>query len=275
MTDHSQTTSLPPLPDPEQPLAFDDDRQEKCFDHLCQLFPQLLNRKSTPKPMAITFRQHLETARKANPLPPDITTALKKTIKCYVRSDGYLRAIMKGGPRYNTEGKEEGAVSEEEQQAAYKLWQKRYDPNYTPPPQPEKKQKAKAPAPQPKKKKKAVTPPPPKTPEKPTPKAKPKLPPKKPRPTPKPRLNGYILKYLPDRAFGFLTWDNGERSVFFHKRAFIHQVEDHQLVPGRCISFQVKSGKKGPNSLEAIQIQLEAGHTWHDGRGLKSTMPQL
>ncbi len=259
------THSLPPLPDPEQPLAFDDDRQEKCFDHLCQLFPQLLNRKSTPKPMAITFRQHLDTARKANPLPPDITTALKKTIKCYVRSDGYLRAIMKGGPRYNTEGKEEGAVSEEEQQAAYKLWQKRYDPNYTPPPQPEKKQKAKAPAPQPKKKE-AITPS--KSDAKPETKSTPKSSlPKTPKPTTKkgqpqtsPRLSGYILSYTPEREFGFVARDDHPQSIFFRKNAFQQKVKDSQLVMGRRVSFEIQSGRKGTNRREAFRIQLEAGH---------------
>ena len=121
--------SLPPLPETEKPLVFENDSQEKCFDHLCQRFPRLFNREHTPKPMATSFKDNLERAQKANPLPSDLTTALKKTIKGYVKSDGYLRAIMKGGPRYNTDGEEEGVISEEHQIAAYKLWQKRYDPN--------------------------------------------------------------------------------------------------------------------------------------------------
>jgi len=77
-----------------------------------------------------------------------------------------------------------------------------------------------------------------------------------------PRFQGEIIHYLPERAFGFLTLEEGGPEIFFHKKSVISAGEaTPTFLPGARVSFQAKPGRGGRGSLEAINIQLEEDET--------------
>jgi cold shock CspA family protein len=50
-------------------------------------------------------------------------------------------------------------------------------------------------------------------------------------------LTGSICKWFPDRFFGFIRRDDGERDIFFHRRTVA--AHDAEIVEGRRVSFEV------------------------------------
>jgi hypothetical protein len=85
------------------------------LDRLCQLFPACFNRLA-PKPLKIGLGEELMALAGVHPALADLTrTRIRRAIKFYTSFSAYRKALAKGGPRYDLEGRPDGEVTPEQQ----------------------------------------------------------------------------------------------------------------------------------------------------------------
>jgi CspA family cold shock protein len=58
-------------------------------------------------------------------------------------------------------------------------------------------------------------------------------------------MKGTIARLVPDRGFGFITPESGEKDVFFHLNA-LDGISFDDLKEGDAVTFTVEDGPKGP-----------------------------
>ena len=217
------------------------------FHQLCEWYP-IAFLMVDPKPLAVSTRDTLEARTDDILQGEDGRELLYKTVRTYINSEAYLKAVMQGGNRINLAGEIEGEVTDLMKAHARSRWKTIYAP---------KKEIAPTP-PQPKRVKKS------KPPEKLQPKPKAaqgttpvKVIKKKRRAVVTPRVRGIITNYVEDRAFGFLTLLNGGDAIFFHKNSFNPLLLDTKHLVGRIVTFQAMPGNQGRGSLSAINLEFE------------------
>jgi len=59
--------------------------------------------------------------------------------------------------------------------------------------------------------------------------------------------NGTI-KRLTDRGFGFITYDDSDKDLFFHSNE-LKNVQFNDLKEGDKVTFEVAESPKGPNAV--------------------------
>jgi cold shock protein len=63
------------------------------------------------------------------------------------------------------------------------------------------------------------------------------------------RMTGTIKKIVKDKGFGFITPDEGNDEVFFHRSRLAPKVYFEDLREGDEVEFQVRPGEKGPQAF--------------------------
>ncbi len=62
-------------------------------------------------------------------------------------------------------------------------------------------------------------------------------------------MTGTIKKIVKERGFGFITPDEGNDEVFFHRSRLAPKVYFEDLREGDEVEFQVRPGEKGPKAF--------------------------
>ena len=62
-------------------------------------------------------------------------------------------------------------------------------------------------------------------------------------------MTGTIKKIVKERGFGFMTPEDGEEEVFFHRSRLAPKVYFDELREGDEVEFQVRPGEKGPQAF--------------------------
>ena len=217
------------------------------FHQLCEWHPKAFLMVD-PKPLAVSTRDTLEARTDDILQGEDGREILYKTVRTYINSEAYLKAVMQGGNRINLEGEIEGEVTDLMKAHARSQWKKLYESKKAIAPTPPKPKPVKKTNPPEKRKSKT------KTSQGATPV---KVIKEKRIPAVTPRVRGVISHYVEDRAFGFLTLLNGGEAIFFHKNSFNPPLLDTNHLVGRIVTFQAMPGKQGRGSLRAINLEFE------------------
>jgi CspA family cold shock protein len=61
-------------------------------------------------------------------------------------------------------------------------------------------------------------------------------------------MKGVIKKKMEDKDFGFISPENGEKDIFFHKNSLVG-VSFDELREGDTVSFEVEDTEKGKNAV--------------------------
>ncbi len=61
------------------------------------------------------------------------------------------------------------------------------------------------------------------------------------------------IKTLTEKGFGFITVDNEEKDLFFHKNE-LKDVTYEELKVGDRVSFEKSDSEKGPNATNVTRI---------------------
>jgi len=56
------------------------------------------------------------------------------------------------------------------------------------------------------------------------------------------------IKRLTDRGFGFITYDDSDKDLFFHSNE-LKNVQFNDLKEGDKVTFEVAESPKGPNAV--------------------------
>jgi CspA family cold shock protein len=62
------------------------------------------------------------------------------------------------------------------------------------------------------------------------------------------------IKNLNEKAFGFISPDDGSKDYFFHKSDLLGGIEWDQLQRGQRVSFEVEESPKGPKATKVSLI---------------------
>lgn len=62
-------------------------------------------------------------------------------------------------------------------------------------------------------------------------------------------MTGTIKKIIKDKGFGFITPDEGNEEVFFHRSRLAPKVYFDDLREGDEVEFLVRPGEKGPQAF--------------------------
>ena len=65
-------------------------------------------------------------------------------------------------------------------------------------------------------------------------------------------MTGTIKKIVKDKGFGFITPDEGNDEVFFHRSRLAPKVYFEDLREGDEVEFQVRPGEKGPQFAKEL-----------------------
>lgn len=68
------------------------------------------------------------------------------------------------------------------------------------------------------------------------------------------KLTGSVKWFNPQKGFGFLTRDDGQRDVFVHFSAIQSNDTFRNLNEGERVSFEVEDGPKGPRAKNVERI---------------------
>ena len=63
-------------------------------------------------------------------------------------------------------------------------------------------------------------------------------------------MTGTIKKIVRQKAFGFITPDDGSEDVFFHRGSLAPRNQIEDLNEGDSVQFQVRKGEKGPVAMD-------------------------
>jgi len=69
---------------------------------------------------------------------------------------------------------------------------------------------------------------------------------------------GTVKWFNPEKGFGFITRDNGEKDVFVHHSA-IQSTGFRTLNDGERVEFDVVQGQKGPAAENVIRLDPQPG----------------
>ncbi|MBX6366282.1 MAG: cold-shock protein [Gemmatimonadetes bacterium] len=78
------------------------------------------------------------------------------------------------------------------------------------------------------------------------------------------REQGTVKWFSPEKGFGFITRENGEKDVFVHHSA-IQGGGFRTLTEGERVEFEVVQGQKGPAAENVVRLDQPAGGS--PGRG--------
>lgn len=78
------------------------------------------------------------------------------------------------------------------------------------------------------------------------------------------REQGTVKWFSPEKGFGFITRENGEKDVFVHHSA-IQGGGFRTLTEGERVEFEVVQGQKGPAAENVVRLDAPAGGS--QGRG--------
>lgn len=76
---------------------------------------------------------------------------------------------------------------------------------------------------------------------------------------------GTVKWFNPEKGFGFITRDNGEKDVFVHHTA-IQGAGFRTLNDGERVEFDVVQGQKGPAAENVIRLNPQEGASRPGGR---------
>jgi CspA family cold shock protein len=77
---------------------------------------------------------------------------------------------------------------------------------------------------------------------------------------------GTVKWFNPEKGFGFITRDNGEKDVFVHHSA-IQSGGFRTLNDGERVEFDVVQGQKGPAAENVIRLDAPEGSSGGGGGG--------
>jgi len=77
---------------------------------------------------------------------------------------------------------------------------------------------------------------------------------------------GTVKWFNPEKGFGFITRDNGDKDVFVHHTA-IQGAGFKTLNDGERVEFEVVQGQKGPAAANVVRADPQAGGSDRGGRG--------
>ena len=77
---------------------------------------------------------------------------------------------------------------------------------------------------------------------------------------------GTVKWFNPEKGFGFITRDNGDKDVFVHHTA-IQGAGFKTLNDGERVEFEVVQGQKGPAAANVARTDPQAGGSDRGGRG--------
>lgn len=66
-------------------------------------------------------------------------------------------------------------------------------------------------------------------------------------------ITGTVKWFNPDKGYGFITRDDGEKDVFVHHTA-IQADGFRSLDEGQRVQFQIEMGPKGPSATNVVNI---------------------
>ncbi len=81
-----------------------------------------------------------------------------------------------------------------------------------------------------------------------------------------PRETGTVKWFNPEKGFGFITRENGEKDVFVHHSA-IQGGGFRTLNEGERVEFDVVQGQKGPAAENVVRLDAPAGGDQGGGYG--------
>lgn len=80
------------------------------------------------------------------------------------------------------------------------------------------------------------------------------------------RETGTVKWFNPEKGFGFITRENGEKDVFVHHSA-IQGSGFRTLNDGERVEFDVVQGQKGPAAENVVRLDAPAGGSEGGGAG--------
>ena len=80
---------------------------------------------------------------------------------------------------------------------------------------------------------------------------------------------GTVKWFNPEKGFGFITRDNGEKDVFVHHSA-IQGGGFRTLNDGERVEFDVVQGQKGPAAENVVRLVRTYNRTWRGRVGSAS-----
>lgn len=65
-------------------------------------------------------------------------------------------------------------------------------------------------------------------------------------------MTGKIAR-LTDRGFGFITYEGGQKDLFFHSKE-LQGVAYDELKEGDTVEFEIGESPKGPNAIQVKRV---------------------
>ncbi|MBU4332243.1 cold shock domain-containing protein [Patescibacteria group bacterium] len=62
------------------------------------------------------------------------------------------------------------------------------------------------------------------------------------------------IKRLTDRGFGFISYDDSDKDLFFHSNE-LKDVQFNELQEGDKVTFEIAQGPKGPNATNVSRAE--------------------
>jgi len=69
-------------------------------------------------------------------------------------------------------------------------------------------------------------------------------------------FTGTIIRWFPERGFGFVRANTNDRNYFMHIRSWMH--EDFPPAVGQSVTFEVGPDDKNPERSKAINVHVIA-----------------